>query len=31
MTDKVRGFKRQKNDNSTCDRKEVLGFQKTKE
>ena len=26
MTDKVRGFKRQKNDNSTCDRKEDLFF-----
>jgi len=26
MIDKVRGFKRQKNDNSTCDRKEDLFF-----
>ena len=26
MTDKVRGFKRQKNDNSTCDRKGDLFF-----
>ena len=26
LTDKVRGFKRQKNENSTCDRKDLLFF-----